>query len=57
MVSKYIELSLNGSEVITEPEDLLWSSEHIRQSQYLLQIIRYTNGIVANHDDLIIFKL
>ncbi|CAF4082484.1 unnamed protein product [Rotaria sordida] len=38
VASKYIESSLN------DPEDLLWSSEYIRQSQYLLQIVRCNNN-------------
>ncbi|CAF4429663.1 unnamed protein product, partial [Adineta steineri] len=44
VVSKYIEPPLNDSEDLNEPENLLWSSKHIRQSQYLLQIIRCTDN-------------
>ncbi|CAF3483859.1 unnamed protein product, partial [Rotaria sp. Silwood2] len=40
VVSKYIKPLLDDAEVVNEPENLLWSSEHIRQSQYLLQIVR-----------------
>ncbi|CAF4527992.1 unnamed protein product [Rotaria sp. Silwood2] len=34
----------DDAEVVNEPENLLWSSEHIRQSQYLLQIVRCNNN-------------
>ncbi|CAF3189066.1 unnamed protein product [Rotaria sp. Silwood2] len=44
VVSKYIKPLLDDAEVVNEPENLLWSSEHIRQSQYLLQIVRCNNS-------------
>ncbi|CAF3383930.1 unnamed protein product, partial [Rotaria sp. Silwood2] len=40
----FVAVRYDDAEVVNEPENLLWSSEHIRQSQYLLQIVRCNNN-------------